>query len=236
MLRRTLLVVLALAVAHGAAAAPGPTTVRTFHVTHCSVSEAAAAVEPLLSEEGSLTVQPGKSRITIQDRAEVVAAAAEVIARLDTSPDRYRIEIMVLEGTRGGSPPQHPTRVDERMRRMFPFEHYRTIGATIFDGVLGDPAEADLGEGLRVAFLAESLGVSEDTPWGIPRPGSRVHLEWLILTRQTAGNGGALRSAELLRTSMFLSKDQEIFIGAGAAEDSARGLVMIVQAHSVGAD
>ena len=138
------------------AAAPGPTTVRTFQVRHCSVTEAAAAVEPLLTENGSLTVQPGKSRITVQDRADVVARAAEVIAALDRSPDRYRIEIILLEGVKGQLPAGQRTAVDERLLRMFPFETYRRIGSTTFDGVLGEAADAELGEGIKVAFLAQS--------------------------------------------------------------------------------
>jgi hypothetical protein len=236
MVRRIILAVLVFAVAGLVAAAPGPTTVRTFQIRHCSVTEAVAAVEPLLTENGSLTVQPGKSRITVQDRADVVARAAEVIAALDRSPDRYRIEIILLEGVKGQLPAGQRTAVDERLLRMFPFETYRRIGSTTFDGVLGEAADAELGEGIKVAFLAQSLGIGDDAPWGIPRPGTRVHLQWLTLSKQTAAADGSLRSVELLRTSVFLSENQEITIGAGAAESSKRGLVMILQAHSIGGD
>lgn len=236
MLRRIILATLIFGAASLAAAAPGPTTVRTFQVRHCSVTEAAAAVEPLLTENGSVTVQPGKSRITVQDRADVVARAAEVIANLDRSPDRYEIEIVVLEGVKSQLPHRQRTEVNKRLLRMFPFEAYRTIGSTTFDGVLGEPADADLGEGLRVAFLAQSLGIGDDAPWGIPRPGTRIHLQWLTLSKQTAAADGSQRSAELLRTSVFLSEKQEVFIGAGAAEDSNRGLVLILQLRDVGSD
>jgi hypothetical protein len=233
---RILVAILIVTVAGLAAAAPGPTTVRTFTVRHCSVTEAVAAVEPLLTEDGSLTVQPARSRITVQDRADVVARAAEVIAALDRSPDRYRIEVVLLEGVSGQLPAGQRADVDPRLLRMFPFDSYRRIGATTFEGLLGEPADADLGEGHRVAFLAQSLGIGDDSPYGIPRPGSRAHLQWLTLTRQIAAANGSLQSAELLRTSVFLSEDQEIVIGAGAAEDSSRGLVMILRAHSIGSD
>ena len=164
MLRRTLLLTLTFLIAGFATAAPGPTTTRTFQVRHCTVTEAASAVEPLLTENGSLTVQPGKSRITVQDRADVVERAAEVIAELDRSPDRYQIEITLLEGAKGQLPNSRYTDFDESLYRMFPFQSYRTIGSTTFDGVLGEPADAELGEGLRVEFLAQSLGVGDDSP------------------------------------------------------------------------
>jgi hypothetical protein len=41
---------------------------------------------------------------------------------------------------------------------------------------------------------------------------------------------------EVLKTSVFLSEKQEVFIGAGASEDSRSGLVLILQAQEIGGD
>lgn len=234
--RAFVLAVLVGLVALGTGWAADPTMVRVFQVQHCSVTEAAAAVQALLSEDGSLTVHPHQSRITVQDRPDVVERAAEVIAKMDRSPDRYLIEVVLLEGVAKELPQQQRAAVDGRLRRMFPFVSYRRIGATSFDGVMGEPAFADLGEGHRVSFLAESLGIGDDAPWGIPKPGSRVHLQWLTLSRTVTDAAGRQRSIEVLRTSVFLSEKQEVFIGAGSSEDSDHGLVLILQARSIGVD
>jgi hypothetical protein len=215
-------------------AAPGPTAVRVFNIQHVAVADAAAAVQLLLSVDGSLTVQPHHSRITVQDRPEVVARVAEVIAELDVAPIRYQIEVELLEGTGDDLPEHERTDVDSRLRRMFPFAAYRRIGTTSFDGRTGEQASADLGEGYRVSFLANSLGVSENTPWGIPDPGTRVHLQWLTLQRVVVNPAGEQRAKEVARASVYLSVKQEVFIGAGASEDSSGGLVLILQAHSIG--
>jgi hypothetical protein len=237
MFRRVLAVAMLLGLAAlGSASAADPTTVRVFQVRYCSVTDAAAAVQVLLSESGSLTVHPHQSRITVQDRPEVVDRAAEVIAEMDRSPERYLIEVALLEGIGEELPPRQRAEVDARLRRMFPFVSYRRIGETTFDGVLGESATADLGEGHRVSFLAESLGISDDTPWGIPKPGSRIHVKWLTLSRTATDSAGRQRSIEVLRTSVFLSEKQEVFIGAGSSEDSKRGLVLILQARSIGTD
>lgn len=237
-MRRAILAVLLLgAVAAPAVARAGePTTVRVFQIRHCSVSEAAAAVQVLLTESGSVTVQPHQSRITVQDRADVVERAAEVIAGLDRSPDRYLLEALLLEGVARELPAAQRAKVDPKLRRMFPFVSYRRIGATTFDGVMGEQASADLGEGLRVSFLADSLAVSGDTPYGIPNPGNRLHLEWLTLERLSTDSAGRQRLVEVLRTSVFLSEKQEVIIGAGSSEESERGLVLILQARSIGAE
>lgn len=235
MIRRLIpLVLVAAMIAPSVAAGPVPTTVRVFHLNHCSVTEAAAAVESLLTEDGTMTVQPRKGRITVQDRPDVVDRVAEVIAELDRSPGRYLIDVEILEGVQGALPANQRADVDDRLLRMFPFTSYRSIGVASFNGVVGESAEADLGEGFYLSFLAESLGIGDDTPFGIPRPGSRIHLEWLILSKLTDGSAGSQRPVELLRTSIFLSENQEVILGAGASESSKRGVVLIFQARSVG--
>lgn len=213
-----------------------PTTVRVFQVRYCSVTEVAAAVQTLLTDEGSLTVHPRQSRITVQDRPEVVARAAELIARMDRSPNRFLIDVVLLQGVAEELPPAQRTPVDARLKRMFPFVSYRRIGATSVDGVMGEPASADLGEGHRVSFLASALAVTNDAPWGIPDTDNRIHLQVLTLNRVTTDRAGQQRSVEVLKTSVFLSEKQEVFIGAGASEDSSRGLVLILQAQEIGGD
>ncbi len=237
MIRRLIPLVLVIAViVPSLAAGPVPTTVRVFHLRHCSVTEAAAAVEALLTEDGSLTVQPRRARITVQDRPDVVERAAEVIAELDQPPGRYLIEVEILEGVQRMLPADQRADVADRLLRMFPFTSYRSIGVATFNGVVGEPAEAALGEGYHLSFLAESLGIGDDTPFGIPRPGSRIHLQWLSLSKLTDSSSGRLQTAELLRTSVFLSENQEVILGAGASENSARGLVLILQAHTIGGE
>jgi len=238
MVRRLLALVVLLWLAAPAATlgASEPTTVRVFQVRYCSVTEVAAAVQTLLSEEGSLTVHPRKSRITVQDRPAVVDAAAEMIAKMDRSPDRYLIEVVLLQGVAEELPPGQQAPVDARLKRMFPFVAYRRIGVTSVDGVMGEPAAADLGEGHRVSFLASPLETSDSMPWGMPDMGNRMHLQWLTLHRLTTDRAGQQRSVEVLKTSVFLSEKQEVFIGAGASEDSSRGLVLILQAQEIGGD
>jgi hypothetical protein len=119
---------------------------------------------------------------------------------------------------------------------MFPFAAYRRIGTTRLEGVTGQSVSADLGEGYRVSFFPSSLGISKETPWGIPRPGTRVHLRWLTLQRVEESASGEQRVADVARASVFLSVKQELTIGAGASEDSSSGLVLILQAISIGGE
>ena len=97
--KRTILVLLFSIVAVALSAADrSSTTVRVFNLKNASVIEAFTAIEPLLSNDGSVTVQPSRGRITIQDSPEVVGRIASMMAELDRIPGEYRIEVELLEG------------------------------------------------------------------------------------------------------------------------------------------
>lgn len=236
MSRRALLLATVLLLLTGAiaSAADPPTVVRVFQLKHAAVSEVSAAVQPLLSEYGAMTVQPAKSRLTVQDTSQVVARVVRVVEEMDRAPSGYRIAVDLLEGS-AQTPYSSPTvAVEERLHRMFPFKSYRRLGSAVFEGEMGSTASAELSDRYRLSFLATSL-VNDDSPWGIPDPGSRLHLQWLRLERLDVGADGQQRVVEVLKTSMFLSAEQEVVIGAAGSENATSGLVLILRANQIGA-
>lgn len=215
------------------ASAQSATTVRVFNLKNASVVEAFSVIEPLLSEEGSVMVQPSQGRFTIQDSPEVVGRITTLMSELDRVPGEYRIEVELLEGRDIETSSELPPELDRRLHRMFPFKGYRRAGQTVFQGEFGQPTAASLGTGYRLSFLAESSKVSESTPWGVADVAGRTQVKWLRLDRLISGDGGKEKLDELLRTTVFLSPRQKMIIGAGSSEDSASGLVLILTMHSV---
>jgi hypothetical protein len=219
-----------------AAAEDVTTTVRVFHLRHVSVMDASAAIQPVLSDEGSLTLQPHKSRLTVQDRPDVVAKVAKIIQTLDRLPEMYRLHVELLEGTKMTQEPiSHPqTKVDQRLKRMFNFDTYRRVGTADFEGQMGDEAMANLGSGYRITFVAESL-VVENAPYGMPNAGARIQLHGMVLSRMVEDAESAeAHAVEVLRTKVVLSPKQEVIIGAGSSEASSSGLVLILKALPAG--
>lgn len=232
--RKAFLVLLPLIVALAlSAAGQSATTVRVFNLKNASVLEAFTALEPLLSEEGSVTVQPSRGRITIQDSPQIVGKITSLLDELDRIPGEYRIEVELLEGLDSERASDLPPELDRRLHRMFPFKSYRRAGRTIFQGEFGQPTTASLSQSYRLSFLAESSSVPESTPWGVADIGNRTQVKWLRLDRLTSEAGGGEQIDELLRTTVFLSPRQKMIIGAGSSEDSASGLVLILTMHSV---
>lgn len=235
-MRRPMLAVVVVALvvtAVAGGAAETETTARVFHLRYVSVVDATAAVQPLLSEQGSVTMQPKGSRLTVQDRPDVVQRVAAVIESLDRAPIVYRIRVELLEGIRDAAFSSPKIDVPERVKRMFGFDVYRRLGATSFEGEVGTEASAELGTAYRVSMMPEMIGAGVAMPFGTPDLTSRIHLEWLRLDRlPKEGSGG--NSVEVLKTSGFLSTDQEIVIGAAGSENAPTALVLIVRAEKIG--
>jgi len=208
------------------------TAVRVFNLKNATVIEAFTAVEPMLSEIGSVTVQPRRGRVTVQDSPDVVRKIARLLDELDRVPGEFRIEVELLEGLDSGQQTDLLPELDQRLHRMFPFKTYRRAGRAVFQGELGQPMAASLGRNYRLSFLADSFHVPESTPWGVAVSENRTQVKWLRLDRLVSGRGDTEDSVELLRTTVFLSPRQKMIIGAGSSEDSTSGLVLILTMQS----
>ena len=218
-------------------AAAVETVSRVFTLRFLSIADAATAVQPLLSDQGSLTLQPSRSRITVQDDPAVIDQVVKVIDQLDRLPNHYRVHIELLEG--GAEKPfgaANQVEATERLRQMFKFPSYQSLGSTVLEGELGDEASAMLGAGYRVSFLTQIPTPSAETPWGAPDLGDRIQLRNLILERLKPAANGRQETLECLRTHVLLSPNQMVYIGAGGSEDPSTGLVLIVQAEKPEAD
>jgi hypothetical protein len=224
---------LSLVVASSLAADDPTTAVRVYNLQNATVLEAFTAIEPVLSQRGSVTIQPGRNRLTIQDSQEVIQRVTKLIAELDEVRGEYRIEVELLEGMESGESTDLSPELDRRLHRMFPFKTYRKAGRAVFQGELGEPTAASLGSNYRLSFLADTFKVPESTPWGVADPGDRTQVKWLRLEQFVENPDGDEKMVELIRTTVFLSPRQKMIIGAGSSEDSGSGLVLILTMHSV---
>jgi hypothetical protein len=223
---------LAIALGLAAALVAADTVSRVFRLEHVSVLEASTAVQPLLSEAGSLTIQPKLSRMVVQDEPEIIARVTAMIEEIDHVPGAYSVRIDLLEG---GEPKPYGTvdeiEAEERLRNMFKVEALHRLGSSTIEGVLGSPAQAEIGNSFQVSFLAQIPKSSESAPWGTPDPGERLHLRQLVLERKAVSEDGTLTTDELMRTNVLLSPKQTVYIGAGNSEQSKQVLVLIIHAE-----
>jgi hypothetical protein len=217
-----------LAVAAPVAAENVQTTVRMFELQHASVREVSLALQPMLSEYGSLTVQPRSARITVQDRPEVIAKIADMVASLDHPRSAFRIRVDLVEGSMSAPPSADEVTVDSGVRQMFRFAHYRRLGMTTIEGDLGQPVVAEIGENFRLSFLPEAF--AENQPWGIPNREGRLSIQQLTLIHLDRRSDAGAGSTEVLRTNVILSPGQHAVVAASTSETAERGLVLMLYA------
>ncbi len=202
--------------------------VRVFRVEHAKVSEISAAVQLMLSDEGSLTVEPAKSRLTVRDRPDVMVGISQAVERLDRKPSPFRLHVELLEGSNVPISAAGNQDIGQRLKKMFPFKFYRKLGSADLGGATGDEIAVKLKEGFRVSVVVLDHRL-EPTPFGIPTQNLRLDLRPLVLERVNSEG-----TIEVLRTRVVLSENQEVVIGAGETEDSKQGLVLIIKALPVG--
>lgn len=207
----------------------GTVVVRVFRLQYVNPASVSSAVQPLLSDNGTVTVQPSKRLVTVRDQADIVDRVGRVIARLDVEPQSFRLRVELLAGYNEEISLPEVVSVDPRIKRMFPFGAYRRLGVAFLEGATGDDVAVDLREGYRVRVKVRDHRM-EDLPYGLPEKSLRLSLQPLVLDRIRQGT-----IEELLKTKIVLSVNQEVFIGAGDAEGSERGLVIIVKALGEGA-
>jgi len=233
--RKIFVLVVVFGISAAVSAANLKTVSRAFKLEYASVSDASAAIQPMLSEAGSLTLQPKLSRIVVQDQPEIIDRVSELIRRLDHVPGAYSVQIDLLIG--GKATPYgtvDEVDVEERLQNVFNVEAFHRIGSSTIEGELGSPARAKLGTSFQVSFLAQLPEHSDSLPWGVQDPGDRLQLRQLVLERTAVSADGTLMTAELLRTNVLLSPKQTVYIGAGNSEDTEDVLVLIVYAEGFG--
>ncbi len=248
MTRRALCLFVLTLVLPAALAAAAVTTSKVFKLRYLRVGDAALLVQPLLSEEGSLTIEARGSRLTVQDRQEVVDAVARLLGELDVAPARYRVLVELYEATKdaaaGGA-----SAADLKLGDVFRFTSFRRVGAAVLEGEVGGAARADLGAGYLIRFRVEPDALEpielpspsavtvlrppelppRARPASEPGGGVRVRLEDLVLVRVVEG-----RPIEVLRSRAEFSTGQQVVVAASASESARRGLVLVLKAEPPG--
>jgi len=187
------------------------TTVRVFRIKYAEPADISAAIQPLLSDQGSITVQPAKRRITVRDRSSRMSRISRLVADMDVSPEFFRIQVTLLHGTSKGGlgDYQAPARVE----KMYPFTSYRKLGGAELQGQTGDTVSVDLDDGYRLIMTVLDHR-REDSPFGLP------------LQRKLDNP----KPHQILKTRIMISENQEVSIGAGVSEEAEDGLVLILKA------
>lgn len=205
------------------------TVVKVFRIQYAEPAEISAAVQSLLSEVGSITVQPAQKRITVRDRSGQIARIAKVVAEMDVQPKNFRILVTLLHGSAALPKGKQAYPVSSRLQKMFPFKAYSELGQAELQGKTGDTLDVKLNGKYSLMLTALDYR-QQDLPFGISNSILRLDLRPVVL--QSVADGRAPR--EILKTRIVISENQEVSIGAGISENAHEGLVLVLKALPAG--
>ncbi len=140
------------AVAEPAAEAAKALPARTFQVKYKAIDRAAAVIKPLLSPEGSVSMQPSSNALTVTDLPANLAAVAAALGEFDTAPRPLKLSIRLVMAGHGAA------RVPEEVRDLAPklamigFTAAESLGQVEIEGHEGESAAVEMANGYRADF------------------------------------------------------------------------------------
>ena len=225
-LNRVMFLLLALLVAASAMQAEPPApdvakalTVRTFTFKYKDADKAAGVIKPLLSAEGTMSIQPGTKSLVVTDRAENFKALAKAIADFDVPPQSFRLSVRLVSAARVAgdvSKPADELRDVAPKLAMLRYNSLESAGQAEFEGKEGDPGILEMASGFRADFKFGEYDLASDSI-----KVSDFHLSRLQKDQLTS----------LLKTSLNLRLGQTYIVGATRAPESQRALMIVLVAH-----
>jgi len=230
-LKRALLMISMMTALSGAAFAERPATpaadskpglaVHTFTFKFKQADKAAAAIKPLLSTDGSMSIQPSTNSLVVTDRAENMKAVARMIGDFDKEPQSFRLYVRIVGASRVAGTPKIPDDLKDVARKLaiLPYNSYEAVGEATVQGKEGDPGLVDMQTGYRADFKFGEYDPASDS----------IAVRDLQISRLTGAQKDQLTS--LLKTTLNLAIGQTYILGASKAPQSQRALMIVLVAR-----
>ena len=207
--------------AAAAADAKQALAVRSFTFKFKQADKAAAAIKPLLSKEGSMSIQPSTNALVVTDRAENMKAVAKMIGDFDKAPQNFRLSIRIIGASRVEGTPKIPDDLKDVSRKlaMLPFNSYEAVGEATVQGKEGDPGLINMPTGYRADFKFGEYDPASDS----------IAVNDLQIARLTGAQKDQL--TPLLKTTLNLTIGQPYILGAAKGPQSQRALMIVLVAR-----
>ncbi len=202
--------------------------VRVFALRYHAPEDAVAVVRPLLTEGGSVIVQPKGNVLTVRDSASAVERAARTIAAWDVAPRSIDLRVTLLRASMESRPgpgvaPVYPAEeelkgIGEKLRQLFRFTSYTRLDTVRVQGSEGQTVASVLGRDYRLEFQIEG---SDDL--------RQVRLKGLMFERlrPIPGPGVTVPRGDIIRTTLNVPVGPPFILAVGRDEAATGALVLV---------
>jgi hypothetical protein len=227
------LVVLAATAAIAAETTEGPVLAKAFEVQYRPLADAADLVSPLLSNDGSLTLQPRLRTIVVEDRVAVLDRVEYMLDGFDIPPRNVEVTLSLFLGTDrrpeesrrrepGGTFSQEVRGVIETLGDFTKWTAYEPLGSRSVTGVEGGEVSANLTDDYRVVFSVDSFHEEQ----------GKVKFKRVSLQRLDYSEEGSQKVEDLYTAGMLLPVGRLHVVGAAREPKSNRALFLFVQVEA----
>ena len=208
----------------------GPVSARAYEVKFKSLADAAELVSPLLTPQGSVTLQPRLKTLTVQDRVFVLDRVASLLQSFDVAPRNVEIAMSLFLGTdrreqEAGRiiPPSSMTRdvrgIAETLGDFTKWNAYEPLGGRAVTGAEGGRVTVNLSDEYRVAYDIDTVRDQS------------VKLTNFVLQRVTRGADGKEKVQDVYSVAVVLPVGRMLMLGAAQNPESKRALFLTLQAR-----
>lgn len=204
---------------------------RAFTIRYRNPSDAAALVEPILSREGSYTLQPRLNTLTVQDTDQVLGRVEELIRSFDVPPRNVEVTINLLIGTRQPSQQQPLPREIRGITEVLPditrWSNYQLLDSVSFTGSEGAVTSRTLtGEGEKPDGYRIEVGIqSVDEENGV------ITVNPFVVQKDYRGDSAVPVWRPVYSTKLNLRQNRILTIGAASSEKSEKAVFLTILAR-----
>ena len=194
------------------------------------VNDVYLLIEPLLSDHGTVQMQPRLRTLAVTDDEETLQKIDEMIRNYDLPPRSVEVALQLILATTAGGPPE---KISPRIRGVIEklneistrWSDYRLLGSATVPCVEGEKTSFQLGEDYRISFALDYASDEQKL----------VRFKRFTLDRRERPRDRELREenfARVLDTALNLKSDKLYIFGASRLESSNRALFMTITAST----
>lgn len=199
-------------------------TARTFQFKFKNADRAAVVIKPLMSGEGSLSIQPASNTLVVTDRPENVKSIVAALAKFDSPAQSFRIAVKLVAASRAATPsvPPDMKEISAKLSGVLKFNAFESLGELNAEAKEGDPIVVDqFSPGYRAEFKMGEYDPATDT----------IRVNEFKLQRIQGDPKASKDVQQLLKTSLNLKLGQTVILGASKLPQSDRALMIVVVAR-----
>lgn len=205
--------------AQAPAATPSDLVLHAYTMRYRQASDAISLVFPLLSQRGTVELQPSTNTLVIRDSTAALARIIPVLRSYDHPSRPLNLDIYIVRAIRspGVTRSDLPEALTKRMRALLPYDVYEVEAQAQLASREGQAVTYALGKEYEVSFR---LGTLVDR--------QRIRLSNFRVLRRTEERRAG---SPLIHTNLLLTLEQTTSFGLARTEQSTEALMVVMTVH-----